>query len=316
MNPVTCGAEAFKRRDATSYDEVSESFARFTERFSRPVAEHMVNLAVLKAADRVLDVGTGTGVVALEAARRVGMAGSVRAIDLSSGMLATAERLAQLDAAGQQIVWHRMDAEALAFVDEQFDVVLSLFALLHFPNPLSALREMLRVLKPGGRLILALGSRPPLASAAGVGHILQLLPGVVRRRLGRELAAPGFMEALVEKYLPATGDDEVSALARHHHGRVESIQRLVRRAGFVDVATDWGGYDHRIDTPEEFWELQRTFSSLARKRIGEAPQAQAEALRGAFMVACQRLLSRGGKLVYPVGVLFICARKAAANISR
>jgi len=313
MNLAACGAEAFKQRDATSYDAVSESFARFTARFSHPVAERMANLAALEAADQVLDVGTGTGVVALEAARRVGTRGSVRAIDLSAGMLATAERLAGRDAVGRQVVWQRMDAEALAFSTDHFDVVLSLFALLHFPNPLVALREMLRVLKPGGRLILALGSRPPLATAAGLAHVLQLLPKLARRRVGRELAAPGFLETLVEKYLPATGADEESALAHHHHGRAESVQMLVRQAGFIEVAVDWGGYDHRIETPEEFWELQRTFSSLARKRIGEASQAQADALQGAFMATCQRVLSRGGKLVYPVGVLFISARKLAPD---
>ena len=306
-------ADAFKQRDATSYDAVSESFARFTARFSQPIAERMANLAALKPSDHVLDVGTGTGVVALEAARRLSTMGSVSAIDLSAGMLATAERLAALDAAGKRIAWRNMDAEALAFEDAHFDVVLSLFALLHFPNPLAALREMQRVLKPGGQLILALGSRPPLFSPAGLLHALQVLPQLVRRRLGWELAAPVFLDALVEEYLPKSHADEQSALASHGHGRVESVQMLARQAGFTDIATDWVGYNHKIETPEEFWELQRTFSSLARKRINEAPPAQADALREEFMASSKGVLARGGKLVYPVGVLFIRARKSGQN---
>lgn len=311
MDIASPGAGAFKQRDANSYDEVSESFARFTARLTQPIAEHMANLASLQQTDRVLDVGTGTGIMALEAARHLGATGSVNAIDLSVGMLATAERIATPDAAGLRITWHRMDAEAMAFEDARFDVVLSLFALLHFPNPLSALREMQRVLKPSGQLILALGSRPSLVTPIGLLHAVQMLPKLARRRLGWELAAPGFLEALVEKYLPKKNrTDEQSALARLGHGRIESVKMLARQAGFGNIAADWVGYNHKIDTPEEFWELQRTFSSLARKRINEASPAQARALREAFMAICQGVLARGGELVYPVGVLFLRARKS------
>ena len=310
MNLTTDAADAFKQRDAASFDEVSENYARFTARFSRAIAIRMADMATLKPSDHVLDVGTGTGVVALEAARRLGATGRVSAVDLSAGMLATAERLAALDTAGQRIAWRSMDAEALAFEDSQIDVVLSLFALLHFPNPLAALREMRRVLKPDGQLIMALGSRPPLASPAGLLHGLQMLPQLARRHLGWELAAPAFLDALVEKNLPKSHADEQSELASHGHGRVESVQMLVRQAGFTEIKTDWVGYNHKIETPEEFWELQRTHSSLARKRINEALPAQAAALREEFIARCKGVLARGGKLVYPVGVLFIRARKS------
>ena len=311
MNLIeTSAADAFKQRDAASYDTVSESFARFTARFSQPIAERMADMAALKPSDHVFDVGTGTGVVALEAARRLGATGRVSAIDLSAGMLATAERLAALDSAGKRIAWRSMDAEALTIEDAHVDVVLSLFALLHFPNPLAALREMWRVLKPGGQLILALGSRPSLVTGAGLLHALHTLPQLARRYLGQELVAPAFLDALVEKYLPKSHADEHSALAGHGHSRVESVLMLARQAGFAEIATHWVGYNHKIETPEEFWELQRTFSSLARKRINEALPAQADALREEFMASCKGVLARGGKLVYPVGVLFIRARKA------
>ena len=134
---------------------------------------------------------------------------------------------------------------------------------------------------------------------------------LARRRFGWELAAPAFLDALVEKYLPKSHADEQSVLASHGHGRVESVQLLAREAGFTDIATDWIGYNHKIESPEEFWELQRTFSSLARKRINDAEPAQAIALKEGFMASCKRVLANGGRLVYPVGVLFIHARKSA-----
>ena len=306
-------SDKFKQRDAGSYDEVSESFALFTQRFSQPIAAHMTNQAALGESDQVLDVGTGTGVVAIEAARRLGASGHVTAIDLSTGMLSTAKRLAALDPSGVRISWHSMDAEALTLEDAAFDVVLSLFALLHFPNPLAALREMQRVLKPGGRLVVALGSRPSLASPAGLGHAVEMLPRLLRRRLGRELVAPAFLDALVEKYLPAVNADEQSALAGHGSGRTEPVHVLVRQAGFVDISSAWVGYNHKLDTPEEFWELQRTFSSLARKRINEAPPEKVEALKEVFLTTCERVVAGGGALIYPVGVLTIGAGKPSVK---
>ena len=313
MSASDQAADAFKQRDAGSYDNVSDSFAHFTTRFSQPIAERIVDMAAIDPFSRVLDVGTGTGIVALSAARRLGTKGHVNAIDLSAGMLATAEQLASQDTAGKRITWQSMDAEGLEFSNNTFDVVLSLFALLHFPNPLAALREMRRVLKPGQPLVLAVGSGPSMSSLAGWRHAVQMLPTLVRRRMGRELSAPAFLDAMVEKYLPHSHADEQSALAGHGHGRVDPVQELARQAGFSDISTDWVGYNHPIATAEEFWELQRTFSSLARKRINEAPPGKVDEMREAFMATCQRVLAGGGKLVYPVGVLILRARKPGNN---
>ena len=85
---------------------------------------------------------------------------------------------------------------------------------------------------------------------------------------------------------------------------------LAREAGFTDITTDWVGYNQKIESPEEFWELQRTFSSLARQRINDVEPAQATALKGESMVNCKRVFASGGRLVYPVGALFIHARKS------
>ena len=312
MNKPIDASNAFKLRDSTSYDAVSESFANFTTRFSQPIAARMVALAKVNASDHVLDVGTGTGVVALAAARQLGVTGRVTGIDLSAGMLTTARQLAALESAGTRISWQSMDAEALIFGSNMFDSILSLFALLHFPNPLAALREMQRVVKPGGRLVIALGSRHSLVTVAGVVHALETLPSLLRRRTGRELVAPAFLDALVHEQLPRSNGDEQSALAEHSSARAGSVQQLVQEAGFTEIAADWVGYNHKIDTAEEFWELQRTFSSLARKRINEAPTEKVKELQETFMATCHRVLARGGKLVYPVGVQIIGARKPAA----
>jgi SAM-dependent methyltransferase len=112
-------------------------------------AIQLCDIANVQPGDRVLDVGCGTGTVAREAARRIGVAGRVTGIDLNPRMLEVARRVAP------ENEWRQDDACDLPFEDETFDVVVSQFALMFFPDQVTALREMWRVLAPRGRLALA-----------------------------------------------------------------------------------------------------------------------------------------------------------------
>lgn len=98
---------------------------------------------------KVLDVACGTGILAREVATRVGATGSVTGIDPIPGMLAVAKQLAP------DIKWREGIAESLPFADQTFDVVVSQFGLMFFRDKHQALREMFRVLKPNGRLAIA-----------------------------------------------------------------------------------------------------------------------------------------------------------------
>ncbi len=302
-------SQTFKIRDATSYDQVTEQFDSFTERLSTPLAARMVALAEIATNERILDIGTGTGVVALKVAQQIGAGGVVTGIDLSEAMLRLANAKAMLLDVSEKVEFKQMDAEALEFKDQNFDTVLSLFALLHFPNPLTALKEIFRVLRPGGKLVLAIGSGPPLVSLSGLVHRIGRLPDLLAQKQGKLLVAPRFLDALAEQHFPEVSEQEESNLASHSRNRTHSVPSLVRQAGFENLQTDWHGHQAVIEKPEEFWEIQRTFSSIARKRLGHAPPEKVEKLRREFIKTCREVQSRGGRLAYPFAAFYVKAVK-------
>lgn len=119
--------------------------------FTTAVAGHLVRFAKVSDGQAVLDVGTGTGVVAITA-RRLGA--KVTGLDLTPELLAQAREGAKV-AGHDDISWHEGDVEALPFPDASFDLVLSQFGHMFAPRPEVALNEMLRVLKPGGMIAFA-----------------------------------------------------------------------------------------------------------------------------------------------------------------
>lgn len=122
--------------------------------FTTPAAATLVNYAGVKAGEKVLDVACGTGVVAITAARR---GASVKGLDLAPALVAEARRNAAL--IDSPVEFTEGDAENLPYRDGEFDVVLSQFGHMFAPRPDVAVREMLRVLKPGGRI--AFSTWPP-----------------------------------------------------------------------------------------------------------------------------------------------------------
>jgi ubiquinone/menaquinone biosynthesis C-methylase UbiE len=120
----------------------------------RAIRERILRLAHLQPGDSVLDVGCGTGTLAIAAKRQVGATGTVYGIDASPEMLASAEKKARK--AGVDVVLQTALAQALPFPDGRFDAVLSTVMLHHLPRKArqQCAAEMRRVLKPGGRMLV------------------------------------------------------------------------------------------------------------------------------------------------------------------
>ncbi len=122
------------------------TYERLAARFA-PVQDQLVEAARIAAEDRVLDLATGTGEVAVRVAKR---GASVTGLDIAEPMLVKARRRA--DEEGVEIAFDLGDAEYLPYDDDVFDVVVSNFGLIFAPDHANVAAELARVTRPGGRL--------------------------------------------------------------------------------------------------------------------------------------------------------------------
>ena len=141
------------RRDGHSWKDVSVAAERYERdlvpALFAPWAGVLVDAAAAGPGDRLLDVACGTGVVARAAARRVRPGGHVCGLDVNEDMLAIARR------AGEDIEWRQADASRTGLPDASFDAAVCQQGLQFIPDRLAALREVHRVLAPGGRAVIA-----------------------------------------------------------------------------------------------------------------------------------------------------------------
>jgi SAM-dependent methyltransferase len=171
-----------------------------------PAHDALIAAAAFAAGERVLDIACGTGLVSLAAARAVGPAGQVVGVDISARMVdAARERAGRAGLAHAR--FERMDAEHLELPGAGFDVVTCALGLMYLPDPERAVREMLRQLRPGGRVVLAVwGER----SRCGWAPVFPIVDAEVRSEvcpLFFRLGQPGALARLCAA-LGGTGIEE------------------------------------------------------------------------------------------------------------
>ncbi len=145
---------------ARRYDLMNDLMTWGLHRHWKRRATH---LSGVRRGDATLDLAGGTGDIALRLARAVGPEGSVVLADINPSMLSAAERRLSGNPLAPRISLMEADAEALPFADEAFDVVTIGFGLRNVTRKDRAIRDMLRVLKPGGRMVVLEFSRPVAA---------------------------------------------------------------------------------------------------------------------------------------------------------
>lgn len=286
--------ENFKTLDAASYDDAAAAFNQLSERYSRPFADALVEFAQIPAAARVLDLGCGPGILGRSVVRSHSSSW-VASSDLSRPMLQQAR------ASGtSELV--QADAELLGFQADTFDAVVSLFLMRHLPDPLRSLRACREILTPNGTLAIGLGGGPLRASWDGVADAARRLGALVARATSARLEAPAMLICLMnEMGVPRVDRDDVDGNSL----TARQIVALVTEAGFSQVRSRWVGRDFLIESADEFWELQTTFSTHVRKRLSLCEAAVQTRLKDEFFKRCDRSTV---ELRYPCGVLLIRAK--------
>jgi ubiquinone/menaquinone biosynthesis C-methylase UbiE len=147
-------AKLQRRIQRYGWDKAAGHYERFWREQLEPAQRLLLEMADLQPGERVLDIACGTGLITLPAARAVGSTGHVLGTDISDSMVSAA-RSAAVSAHATNTSFARMDAEHLDLSDDSFDAALCALGLMYVPDPVQALREMRRVLKPGGRAVAA-----------------------------------------------------------------------------------------------------------------------------------------------------------------
>jgi ubiquinone/menaquinone biosynthesis C-methylase UbiE len=154
LAPLSMDARLQRRLQRYGWDLAADDYEPLWRRQLADAQTSLLASACLAPGERVLDVACGTGLISFEAARAVGPHGQAFGVDISGRMVEAARQRAR-ERDTPNVGFERMDAEALDLPDAGFDVALCALGLMYVPDPLQALREMRRVLRPGGRLGVA-----------------------------------------------------------------------------------------------------------------------------------------------------------------
>jgi ubiquinone/menaquinone biosynthesis C-methylase UbiE len=219
-----------------------------------PVTDALVERAGIDRHHHVLDVATGPGEPALLIAGLVGADGSVHGIDVVPEMIAAAKREAG-HAGHANAHFQIASAESLPFPENTFDAVVSRFGVMFFPSPVNGVREMLRVLKPGHKLSMAVW-------------------GFAERN-----AFHYVFSRVVEKYVatPPPEPDAPDAFRFSEPGKLKSILDEAGASASSDRLLAF-----KIEAPlsvDDFWTMRSGMSDRLRTKLAKLPADQLASVR-------------------------------------
>ena len=267
--------DAFDAFEAVGWEEKAAAYERFFGGIVGRVVGPLLVAAAVDDGTRVLDVATGPGWVAAQAAER---GASVVGVDIAAAMISRAR------SAHPTLEFRRADAHELPFTDASFDAVVGNFAIMHFSRPERAIAECARVLRPGGRLALTTWARPCEHRLVGV--FLDAM-----RKAGATPPAdlpqgPDFFRF---------SDDETFAAA-------------LRQQGLASPAVTAITFVHRVADADELWNGVLGATVRASALVVRQPQDVQLRIRAAFDRLAEEY-RRGDVLELPVAVKLAAARK-------
>jgi SAM-dependent methyltransferase len=256
----------------------AENYERyFVPVIPTPLAADLIETALPLPGESVLDVACGTGVLSRLAAQRVGTAGRVVGVDLTPGMLDVARSIPAPPGASIEV--REANAEALPLPDESFDLVLCQLGLMFIADRPAAVREMRRVLSPGGRVAINVPGTMP--------RVFEIMGEALAHHITPELA--GFVCGVFALHDPS------------------QLDGLLRGAGFRDMAVKTTTKRLRLPPPTDFlW--QYIHSTPMAAVVAEADDSSREKLESDVVAQWQDFVDHGS-LVIDLPILIATARK-------
>ena len=256
-------------------DTITQMFA--------PLTEALVRETGISEGDSVLDVAGGAGEPSLTIAERVGPTGSVTCTDAVAEMVEAAH--AEADRRGiTNVEFRQCTAESLPFADESFDVVVSRLGAMFFPDPLAACKEMLRVMKPGGRIAFV------------VWHKSELNPCcyIVSDAVARHVPAP-----------PADPD----APGAFRFAELGKLASILTQAGARDVNEQLLRFQMQAPiSAEQFWTMRSETSESLRSKLATLYESEKMEV-GREVLESVRPFFPNDQMNFPTQMLIVTGRK-------
>ena len=275
----------YKNTTREQWQTAAEAWYRWSSTLNQwlgPATDKMLQMADISEGHKVLDVAAGAGEQSITAARKVGAHGHVLATDISSKILEFAKQMAERNGFSN-IGTAIMDGENLTLEDESFDAVISRVGLIYFPNQQRALKEMLRVLKPGGKMAAIVYSTPDR------NKFFSIPVSIIRSRAKLPPPMPG-----------QPGPFSL--------GTTGVIEKAFGEAGFINVRSELANSPLRLSSAKEcvrfekesFGALHQMMSSLSdseKEAVWEEIERELQQFedRNGFTGPCEMVIAVGEK---------------------
>lgn len=257
------------------------------EKMYAPLTRALIEEAQIVAGRSVLDIGGGAGEPSLTIARVVGPSGHVTFTDPAAGMVKAAREESERRGL-TNIDLHQSAAEKLPFANNSFDAVVSRLSAMFFADASTALREILRVVKPGGSIAFLVWADRELNPFFSV------------------------ITEVLNQFVPAEIEDE-DAPGAFRFARPGKLAKLLKEAGAVSVKEQTLKFatEAPIDV-SQFWELRTEMSDTFRTKLAKLAPDQVDAVRDAVLKAAA-VYFKSGHMSFPSQVLIVSGKKAVGK---
>ena len=248
-----------------------------------PLTQALLEEAEIREGQSVLDVAGGPGEPSLTIAETVGPTGLVTCTDAVAEMVETARAEAQRRGI-ENVRFQQCSADDLPFPDNSFDAVVSRLGVMLFPDPSAAVREMLRVTKPGGRLAFVVWHKSDL------NPFCYVVTNVMDQHIKSQAADP----------------DAPGAFRFAEPGKLASV---IREAGAVDVKDAVLKFEIAAPvSPQEFWTMRSKMSDTLRAKLNELPADEQARVASEVEQAVQQFFPQN-QMKFPAQMIVASGRK-------